>query len=405
MIPKKQTSLLKAAVSAGLLSLGICTADTPFSEIPQTDPGWESSSGLFGEDSISPSLAQNQEAKGNYKKAAAAYKKLADRAEGKKAAGLCYVKRGDMLVKTASYNNAYEAYRTAVNAYSAYIPYNHVLDQLRIVGRGFADGVDQLFGAGNSKKAIEVYELIQKIAPSGKHAAADGLKLASFHRRIGETTEAVVVYRRVIRNFPGTLEANMAHFELGELLLEESRRGDGDGRYTREARAELEAYLKNAGGEKGKERARKMLAELKEVQAKRLLVLGQFYLKPVHRRAKAARRYLSDAVREFPGTKSAAKAEALLAEIESIPDEPVETVEQKMAETANASDSAFVETADPDKDVKWLREEKGMDKPIATKKFDPADLPPTPKNTLHPAEAESGKWLLPLEDYNAGVSK
>ena len=55
-----------------------------------------------------------------------------------------------------------------------------------------------------------------------------------------------------------------------------------------------------------------ILATANEVEASRMLELGQFYLRPSHLKPSAAKVYLQELIQKYPGTNAAFQAKDLL---------------------------------------------------------------------------------------------
>ena len=287
--------------------------------------------------------------------AAKTYLKAAKYADDEHDRADLLVRRADCLYRAGKSYAAYEAYSGALSAHSAHVPLEHVLARLRDLAERFAEGAASLFGFDNPSTAITIYELILAKAPASDRAPADALRLAQLQTEVGENDIAIVTYRDLLTRYPRRTEVAAARLELGQLLLEASEDGDGDGRLVRQARRELNIFLGEYPEHPRKNEADLLLAVADERQAESLYLLGEFYLRPAHKRPSAARRYLHDAVRDYPGTSAAELARSLLAVIEGGEDGNPGTARDRVVSPDSVRTSGATESLEKREKVeKWL---------------------------------------------------
>jgi len=334
--------------------------------------------------------AQSLESRGKWRAAAKRYRKAEKyAAEDRERADFVF-RRGECFFRAEQPYPAYEAYKQALASYPMFVPFEQVIDRLRGLAEQFAEGRGAPLGLSNRGIAIEVYELILKKAPAGKKAPADALRLGQLQAETKQSELAVLTYRDLIKRHPLSEQAATARVEIAELLLELSQEGDGDGRLVRQARRELETVLAKAPKDERREEAEALLSKADERQADALCGLGEFYLRDSHQRLSAARRYLHDVVREYPSTKSATMAKALLQQVAILQ-------EAEPAKPAPAATPAPVPEPSPGV-APPKPAEKTVVRPPA-KEMTPDKLRKRSPDKPLRAQEGAGKWLLPLEDF------
>jgi len=369
---------------------------------------------------------EQAENRGDYTAAAKAYRKSSLYAlDNRTRAGLL-LRQAECYVQAADPYEAFTAYKTLLESYPLHVPYDRVLPRLRQLAGDFERGAGSWFGFSNRTKAIEVYELILQETPVGSGAIQDSLNLGALLAATDRSAEAIPVYREALKRFPGDPLAPQLRLELGMLLAEDSRTGDGDGQQARQAVRELQTFAKARPDDPRKADAEALVALIDERRAEALYNLGQFYLKPAHRREPAARRYLNDVVRDHPGTVAASQAETLLASLGPAPVTPEEPEPARVVAAPGTSPAAkAVATAAPAPAVGPAPAAPAV-KAVAEASAAAATQPPAPAKAKRPerrlldgllpaAPAEEGqprtfrtleerenvkKWLLPLGEVN-----
>ncbi len=343
--------------------------------------------------------AQEREARGSYRAAAAEYRKAAQHAAAADEPGLL-LKRADCLRLDGKHYAACEAYEDLITAHPLHPQFGAVTDHLRGLVEDFAGGRASRFGIRNRSKGVEILEFILSKSPAGRKASGDLLRLGQLQTDLGEDAEAAETYRALLKRHPRAKEAGLARLELGRLLLRLGKRGDGDGSLTRQGQRELTIFLRNNPQHAEADMVVMLLAVADERLAERLFQLGQFYLRETHLRVPAARRYLHDVIRDYGETAAAGKAEVLLAQADAAAQDT--DTEQGAATETEAPKKAGPEAAAPEpkapvavspatvrtaSDVRKLAPEKPL-------------VPHDADGLLHPPD-ETKKYLLPLRDLRA----
>ena len=286
-----------------------------------------------------------------------------------------------------------------LESYPLHVPYDRVLPRLRQLAADFERGKGSWFGFRNRNKAIAAYELILQETPVGSGAIQDSLTLGGLLTAADRPAEAIVVYREALKRFPGDPLSAPMRLELGRLLTDASRTGDGDGQVARQAARELDAFIKSKPDDPRRNDAQFLLSLIDARRAEALYDLARFYLRPAHRREAASRRYLAAVIRDYPNSTAATRSADLLASLGPAPLTP-----EFPEEAAQATAVAAVTPAPVEEPVAAAPPAKA--KAPARRLFDGL-LPggradqgqPRTFRTLEERE-DVKKWLLPLGDVN-----
>lgn len=265
---------------------------------------------------------EKAEGRGDFAAAARAYRKSSLYAVDNRTRAALLLRQAECYLRASDPHDAFTAYQALLQSYPLHVPYERVLPRLRQLAGDFEHGVGNWFGFRDRTKATEVYELILQETPVGAGAIQDSLNLGSLLTATNRSAEAIPVYREALKRFPADPLAPQLRLELGRLLAEESRSGDGEGQVARQAVRELQAFADAHPADPRAGDAESLITLVAERRAEALYNLGRFYLRQAHRREPAARRYLHDAVRGFPGTIAASRAEVLLASLGPAPAVP-----------------------------------------------------------------------------------
>ncbi len=253
--------------------------------------------------------AQAAMVKEDYVEAAKIYRRMA-RYEKNRARSAAYLLRGaDCLMQAKKGHRALEEYTNLLENYPLYVPYEHVVEQLRKLAEWFIVGDGTFLGIKDKDTGIQIYELIIREAPAVQVTLKDRLRLAELLDGSGRGEEAVVVYQALLRQEP---ENWNVHAKLALLFLKLSKTGDGDGAKLRSAVREANLVLQNNPDNPLAKELKKLCREAEFEEADRLLKNGQFYLLPAHSRPSAARRYMHDVIMKYPDSNAAKEARRLL---------------------------------------------------------------------------------------------
>ncbi|MBQ2335810.1 MAG: tetratricopeptide repeat protein, partial [Victivallales bacterium] len=168
--------------------------------------------------------AQSAMVKEDYVEAAKIYRRMA-RYEKNRARSAAYLLRGaDCLMQAKKGHRALEEYTNLLENYPLYVPYEHVVEQLRQLAEWFIVGDGTFLGIKDKDTGIQIYELIIREAPAVQVTLKDRLRLAELLEGSGRGEEAVVVYQAILRQEPGNWDVRA---KLALLFLKLSKNGDG----------------------------------------------------------------------------------------------------------------------------------------------------------------------------------
>jgi len=164
-------------------------------------------------------------------------------------------------------------------------------------------------------RSVEIYEKAIAHAPYSKQAPDAKLRAAIRMLETGKDFEKpLAVLRGIIKDYPDTPEAKSAMLHLGVALANLAKYGDGDGAYNREAIQVLNEFKLKYPEAQEINYVNILIAETRDIQAKRLLDTADFYRK--NERPEAAQRYLGELIRLYPDSSSSDNAERMLTDMD-----------------------------------------------------------------------------------------
>jgi hypothetical protein len=253
--------------------------------------------------------AQNAMVREDYVKASKIYKKMAQIEKNRARSAAYLLRSADCMMQAKKGHRALEEYTFLLENYPLYVPYEHVVAQLRKLAEWFVNGDGTFLGIRDKETGIKIYELVIREAPAVQVTLGDRLRLAELLVEVGRLEEAVLVYQALLRQDSRNLDVRA---DLALLLLKISLQGDGDGSKLRAAVREATIVIESDPNHKKNKELRKLLRDAGEEEARRLLTQGEFYLKPAHLRPRSARRYMYDVIKKYPDTKASREAQKLL---------------------------------------------------------------------------------------------
>ncbi|MGI5924037.1 MAG: tetratricopeptide repeat protein [Lentisphaeria bacterium] len=253
--------------------------------------------------------ATESEKQGEYKRAAKLFRKLGDKTQSPQLKAAYQLRQADCFFAARKVRKALSLYKDLIERYPLYIPYEHVVTQLRSLAESFVDGDGTFLGLRDKTTAIETYELIIQGAPSIHVSLADRERLAELLVNERRPEEAIAVYQAILKQ-----DAKLARIraDMALLLFDMSKRGDGDGSKMRLAVRQAEMALQQEPSQPRSRELLDLITQAKQIQAQRDLDKALFYLKPAHKSIVSARRYLNDLIREYPDTPAAQEARRIL---------------------------------------------------------------------------------------------
>ena len=211
-------------------------------------------------------------------------------------------------------------------------------------------------------RSKEIFEKTITRAPYAKQAATARLRLAYIADQEGKAKDSLAYLRQLIAAHPDAPEAKQALLALGEGLTLLAARGDGDGRYAREASEVFNTFKKRYPNASEIPWVERNLLRLRDYQAERLYQIAEYYDKKDYK--ETAGRYLSRIIQEYPDAVCVPEAEKRMVDI----------------------DKSYT----PD----------GFKAPAASRlpKFKMFEMPQEAKRILITPQESNNKYLLPVED-------
>ena len=164
----------------------------------------------------------------------------------------------------------------------------------------------------------ELYKRALERAPFAPGAPRARMRMAVNLLEEGNSSEAVALLRETVRNAESKhevdLELKYSYLVLAEHLFGLAKRGDGDGKYYQEALEICDAFQKKFPGAAENETVDLWKLKAKDVRAKQLLDMAEFYSKSG--KNTPAIRYLNEILTKYADTKYAAEAEKRLVDMD-----------------------------------------------------------------------------------------
>lgn len=276
--------------------------------------------------------------------------------------------------KAKLYWQEFQCIEKLLNSYPDQVEYAKLVDREYELGNLFFEGHrDPAFWSlrwipwlTEKDRTLDVYLKALEHAPFSPEAPKVMLRVACMYIDDGKIDKSLSMLRNIIKNYPTSEVCKFAYLELGNALFQLAQKGDGDGKYNREAVSVLTDFIKKYPKATEVDWAQKILLKTKDIAAKRLLDLARFYQHIG--RTEPAERYLSDVLKKYPDTESVDQSEELLVSI----------------------DKEFIPTG-------FRPELKSR-----LQKFQEAPIPDEPSPVMVTPRESNGKWLLPIRDLGIG---
>lgn len=258
---------------------------------------------------------------GKYKQARKTFALVEKRSLSSRERAHAILAQGDCYLKQGNHWKAFGQYRKAIDNYASFIPYNKVLQvEFDMADKYYSSNKKRLglIPYSTREKAIEIFDHLVQAAPYSPLASKslyNGAQLAlsdkNYQGAIDRLTDLVTKY-------PKSSSAADARVDLAKILLDYAEIADGDGALSKTADAELDRFLTLFPDHPRVEEAKALKVRSTEIEAKRLLYLGEFYQRPAHRRLPASSRYLNEVLTTYRDSESAEAAEGYIERLHAI---------------------------------------------------------------------------------------
>jgi outer membrane protein assembly factor BamD len=261
------------------------------------------------------------EARGDRKEAIDAYRTLVKKRGASQLSPKAQRKVGVLLEEGGQYDDAYDAYSTYLEKYPGASDFESVVGSMYKIAKLFLDGQKRkLFGvpvASSMTRAQEMFEGILKRAPFSRQAPLAQFNVGQALEKQGKYPEAIAAYQQVVSKYPGDAIADDAQYQMGYVLLRQSREGSYDRAAAMRARESFEDFVNRYPESEKVPQARENMKSLQGGVVKGGLEVAKFYDKT--RNYKAAVIYYNDVIKQQPGTPDAdfakARIDALRAQV------------------------------------------------------------------------------------------
>jgi outer membrane protein assembly factor BamD len=255
---------------------------------------------------------EEAEARGNRKEALSDYRTLIKRHGTSQISPKAQRKIGVLLEQGGEFDPAYEAYSTYLSKYPDGSDFDGVVDSMFRIAKLFLDGQKRkVFGvpfAPSMTRAQEMFEGIIKRAPFSRQAPLAQFNVGQCLEKQGKYPEAIQAYHQVVSKYPGDAIADDAQYQLGYVLLRQSREGSYDRAAAMKAREAFEDFINRYPESEKVPQARENMKGLQGGVVKGSLDVAKFYDKT--KQYKAAVIYYNDVIKQQPGTPDADYAKA-----------------------------------------------------------------------------------------------
>lgn len=181
-------------------------------------------------------------------------------------------------------------------------------------------------------RTAEIYSAALERAPYSTFAPEAHMQLAIHYDTEHDAVKSVAHLREIVEKHPDSAVHKHALLALANGLFTLAGKGDGDSRYINEAVELFRQFCQRYPDASEIEFARIRLAKAKDIQAKKLFEIAEFYRKSG--RSDVAERYLAQLMSNYPDSRSAGEAEKTLVEISDnyLPGMPVKIEEPRLAD-------------------------------------------------------------------------
>jgi outer membrane protein assembly factor BamD len=256
--------------------------------------------------------AEQAEASGDRKEAIGLYRTLVKKHGTSQLSPKAQRKIGVLLERGSEYDAAYEAYSTYLAKYPDGSDFDSSVDSMFRIAKLFLDGQKRkVFGvpiAASMSRAQEMFEGIVKRAPFSRQAPLAQFNLGQCLEKQGKYPEAIQAYQQVVAKYPGDAIADDAQYQLGYVLLRQSREGSYDRAASVKANEAFEDFVNRYPNSEKVPQARENMRLLQGGVVKGSLDVAKFYDKTKQYRAAVI--YYNEVIQQQPGTPDADYAKA-----------------------------------------------------------------------------------------------
>ncbi len=262
-------------------------------------------------------IAQDAEKRGNYHKAANAYKTLFHKYHADALAPGAAYKFAEMLEKMHNYLNAADAYRNVVERYPNSPNFNDAMEAQFRIGEMYLNGkkikVIGISVANSLDHAVDIFAAIIRTAPYGKYTARAQFDIGRAREKEGAQLAAIQAYQAVVEKFPNSPVAPEAQYQIGYIWMVAAQGGTKDSAASSNARLAFQDFLFRYPSSEKAAQARANLGQLEHKETNSSLDIAKYYDKQKYYRAAVI--YYNEVIRQQPGSSESEKARKRLDEL------------------------------------------------------------------------------------------
>ncbi len=255
---------------------------------------------------------EQAEARSDRKEALGAYRTIVKKHGTSQLSPKAQRKIGVLLERGGEFEPAYEAYSTYLAKYPEGSDFDSSVESMFRIAKLFLDGRKRkVFGvpfAPSMTRAQEMFEGIIKRAPFSRQAPLAQFNVGQCYEKQGKYPEAIQAYQQVVTKYPGDAIADDAQYQLGYVLLRQSREGSYDRAASMKAREAFEDFVNRYPNSEKVPQARENMQQLQGGVVKGSLDVAKFYDKAKQYRAAVI--YYNEVIKQQPGTPDADYAKA-----------------------------------------------------------------------------------------------
>ncbi len=225
--------------------------------------------------------AKRADQAGKSKKAAALYKKEADRYPTAKHAPEARFRYAQLQEQLGKPLLAFTAYSEVVERYRSSGLYEKALQREQAIAEDALSGRIKSGFVFTSKLApselIKILETVRDSAPQASTAPRAQFRIGEIYQEEKQSKEAIAAFRKVAEEYPDADQAHEAQFLIGKILLQEARQGNQDKGNLDRAREAFEDYINRYPNKSRAKEVKQQIAKLKNQDVQRSYEVAEFY--------------------------------------------------------------------------------------------------------------------------------
>ncbi len=215
--------------------------------------------------------------------------------------------------------HAFRAYKQVVEVYPFSVEFKEAVEREFLIAESFFAGKRmELIGPVTLpalSTAIEIYQHVVDHAPYGAFGARAQLRLGECYLKQNRFEEANRAFQRVVDEYPASDLIEDAEFKVAYCARQLSLKASYDQSATEEAMEWFESFIESHPDSDLVPEAKKSLVQLREIKAKGLAEIAQFY--EIQGKPKSAVFYYREIVDLYPESSYAATAVSKLQELDA----------------------------------------------------------------------------------------